>query len=221
MEIRTIDGRRATDRAGAAELLGVSEQTVALRASPKQRPTSGFPEAIGTEDRRDWYALDDLEAHLLVLREQRHAAPNRAPVWLRDGPRDELLPATTFRAAAGIGQGTWKRYVQSSRPAWERGEDGYLPRPDDEEDYRGTGNVYYWTRHRMIHWLDHRTGERMPGVVGRKPGPRPGVADAVAAIQAADGQMTGTTLATQLGVSLKRAYDLLRLAREQMATAPK
>ncbi|MBM0230502.1 hypothetical protein JNW91_00605 [Micromonospora sp. STR1_7] len=214
MEIRTVNGHRATDRAGAAEVLGLSTQTIGLYASPKQRPTTGFPAPIETEDRRDWYTLDDLDAYA-ETQHQRATSPRRAPAWLRDGHPDELLAATTFRAAAKVSQGTWKRYVQLSRPDWDAGTDGYLPKPDDEEDYRGTGKLYSWTRHRMIHWLDNRTGERHGA--GRKPGPTPTVDDAIAAIHAADTKMTGATLAQALGVNLRSAQRLLRLARERLA----
>ncbi|MEH1124778.1 hypothetical protein [Micromonospora sp. CPCC 206061] len=217
MEIRTINGRRATDRAGAAEVLGVSVQTIALRASPKQRPTSGFPASIGTEDRREWYALDDLDAHADALREQHPDTPRRAPAWLRDGDPDELLPATTFRAAAGITQGTWKRYVQTSKPEWDAGRDGYLLKPDDEEDYRGTGKRYSWKRSRMIAWLDNRPGERAGA--GRKGGDSPTIDDAVNALRGAGGDMSYTELAAALGVSHSLAQFLLKQARDRLAAA--
>jgi hypothetical protein len=215
VEIRTVNGRRATDRAGAAEVLGVSTQTVALRASPKQRRTSGFPGSIGTEDRRDWYALDDLDAHADAWREQHPETPRRAPAWLRDGPDEELLPATTFRAAAGVQQGTWKRYVQRSMPDWKEHRDGYLPQPDDEEDYRGTGKRYFWKRARMIAWLDNRPGERAGA--GRKGGgTSPTIADAVNALRGAGGELSYTELATALGVSHSLAQYLLKQARERL-----
>ena len=215
-----VNGRRATDRAGAAEHLGVSEQIIAMHTSPKHRQTSGFPKPLGQHDGRAWYALDDLDTYRDAHATQRaEAAPPGAPEWLRDGDPEELLPATTFRAAAKVTQGTWKRYVQLSRPAWDRGEDGYLPVPDQQEDYRGTGRLYAWRRIRMITWLDNRPGSRATGTVGRPPGQHPTVADARAILATAGPQLSGTRLAELLHVPLPTAYRLLRQAREQQPPA--
>lgn len=224
METRTINGRPATDRGGAAEITGLSRQTIKLYASPTNSAAVGFPTKLDTEDGREWYALDDLRTYAETLRAKN--AAKGAPDWLRNGHPDDdvpahpddLLPATVFRKAAGIEQGTWKRYVQSSKPYWDDGQDdGYLPLPDEEEDYRGTGKIYYWKRHRIITWLDNRPGPTAAGVVGRKPGPPAAtVEDALNAIQTADGAMTGTQLAEGLSIPLHTAYRLLKKARERL-----
>jgi hypothetical protein len=218
MEIRTIAGRRATDRAGAVERLSLSLQTVTLYASPAQRPTSHFPARVGTEDKRDWYALDDLDAFAEIHRERTATTPQQAPDWLRDGDPDELLPATEFRRAAKLSQGTWKRYVQKSVPAWNAGRDGYLPKPDREEDYRGTGKIYSWARRRMVHWLDNRPGSRAGA--GRKGGDlRPTIQDATDALRGAGGDMSHSELAQALGIELALAQFLLREARARLTAA--
>lgn len=219
MEIRTINDRRATDRDGAGEVLGIERQTVDLYASPKQRPTSGFPSPVGTEDGRTWYALEDLDAYAAQRRETNPAEPRRAPGWLRDGDPEELLPATTFRSAAGITQGTWKRYVQQSVPHWQEHHDGYLPYYDDHEPAR-RGTTYKWKRRRMIDWLDNRPGERAGA--GRKGGAaQPGIADAVQALQAAGGDLSYTELAAALNVNHPLAQYLLQQARARLpATSP-
>jgi hypothetical protein len=216
METRNINGRPATDRRGAAEITGLSRQTIALYASPTNRTAVGFPEPLPERpDGRDWYPIDDLTAYAATLRAKN--APRGAPDWLRDGHPDELLDAATFRKAADIKQGTWKRYVQQSLPEWAKGEDGYLPKPDDDEDYRGTGKRYFWRRHRIIHWLDNRTGQTAAGTVGRKPGPPAAtVDDATTAINQANGQMSGTQLAATLGIPLHTAYRLLKQARQRL-----
>jgi hypothetical protein len=139
----------------------------------------------------------------------------RAPAWLRDGDRDELLPATTFREAAGVEQGTWKRYVQGSAAQWAAGRDGYLPKPDHAEDYRGTGKRYFWKRHRVINYLDNRPGQRSGG--GRKAsGGSPTIQDAVAALREAGGNMSYTKLAGALDVSHALAQYLLTQARQRL-----
>lgn len=216
METRTVNGRVVTDRRGASEVTGLAYQTIRLYASPTNRAGVGFPEPLTDNlEGREWYPLDELHAYAQRLAQKN--APAGAPAWLRDGDPDDLLPATEFRRAADIGQGTWKRYVQDSRAAWTEGTDGYLPLPDDEEDYRGTGTRYFWKRHRIAHWLDNRPGQTAAGRVGRKPGPPAAtVDDAIAAMRQAGGDLSGTQLAAALNIKLPTAYRLLRQARERL-----
>jgi len=114
-----------------------------------------------------------------------------------------------------VQQGTWKRYVQSSKPDWDADRDGYLPKPDDDEDYRGTGKRYFWKRARMIDWLDNRPGERAGA--GRKGGDTsPTIEDAVTALRTAGGHLSHTDLAATLGVSHSLAQYLLKQARDRL-----
>ncbi|MEV6925512.1 hypothetical protein AB0M46_13580 [Dactylosporangium sp. NPDC051485] len=217
MERREIDGRPATDRAGACELGGVSMATINLRAAPSKRAESGFPAPLDRQDGRDWYAIDDLTAHFAAEKERKAAStePKPVPDWLLDGDPDDLLPSKDFRRAIGVSQGAWKYYVQISQDDWAKQQDGYLPLPDDDEDYRGRGKIYYWKRHRIIQWLRDRPG--LGAGAGRTGGAQPTIDDAVAAVRAASGSISGAQLADTLDIDRPRAYYLLRKARERLA----
>jgi hypothetical protein len=64
--------------------------------------------------------------------------------------------------------------MQRTRPieAWKRGEDGYLPKPDDEEPAR-RGVIHKWKRHRVESWINSWEGKvpspGRPVGSGRKP----------------------------------------------------
>ena len=170
VEERLIGSRRATNRAGAAEILGRSIKTINLLASPKGRADgSGFPAAISTEGGQDWYAIADVEAFARTYRAQVEATGRaRSDGVVLDGDPDELITAVEFRQAIDIEAKSWTKYVGISKDAWARGEDGYLPRPDSEEPVtRGRGVTRKWTRRRAQAWIDARTGPN-PGP-GRPP----------------------------------------------------
>ncbi|MEH1124861.1 helix-turn-helix domain-containing protein [Micromonospora sp. CPCC 206061] len=215
MEIREVDGRRATNRRGAAEYLGRSLQTVNLLASPKRKAEgSGWPDALPTRTAgQDWYALDDLDRFRNTVLAPAEAA-RRAKVHHvhLDGDPEELLTAKQFREIIGVEAGPWAKYVAESQPSWKHGQDGYLPLPDVEEPGRG-GTIRKWKRQRVQSWINDRPGSTRGGT--RRGGPT--TADAVAAIASAGGHLTGTQLAEALGVPLNTAYRLLRQARAQHA----
>lgn len=160
MEIRIVDGRRATNRPGAAEYLGRSLQTVNLWASPARKAATGWPEPVGpTVDRQHWYALSDLdrfrEEYIEVVEAAGRARVHQVEL---DGDPEELITAKQFRALIKVGHRTWSRWVWESQPAWDRGEDGYLPRPDDEKPARH-GTVRKWRRRRAVGWVNGRRGK--------------------------------------------------------------
>jgi hypothetical protein len=212
VKIRTVNGQRATDRAGAAEYLGIPLNTVKVIAARGKRPTSGFPEPIGPDD-------DGVEVFALVDLDQYRAAREAATAeraathhHLLTGDRDELLDNTAFAAILGVDPAdTFHRYVDLSRPAWELGEDGYLPLPDDSTPARN-GTTYWWQRHRIATWLaTPRTG-------GRRPGPAPTVADleAVLAEAAERGEyLTVQARAGALTARLGRAVSIQTVHRLQ------
>jgi len=153
-----IGGRRCTNRRGAAEYLGRSLQTINLVASPKRRPETGWPAAVGVVEGQEWYALADLDAfRVSYIQAKEQAGRARVHQVALDGDPDELLTATAFRALIAVEHNVWSKYVAASRPAWERGEDGYLPRPDAEEPARH-GVLRSWTRHRIQDWINNRPG---------------------------------------------------------------
>jgi len=154
VEERQIGGRRATNRAGAAEILGRSLVTVNHLASPKGRiDGSGFPTAT-VQDGREWYFVDDLdryrERHLAHLEAAR--LPQSHGVVL-DGDPDDEITAVEFRKAIGVEPNSWTNYVDKSKAAWDHGEDGYLPRPDREEPAARRGVTRFWTRRRAQAWI--------------------------------------------------------------------
>lgn len=227
MEIRIIDGRRATDRAGAAELGGVSIKTINRNASPQHRAETGFPAPLPAQGRRDWYPIDGddgLDAHFRRQQQRRAEtnaqatqAPNGAPAWLYEGEPDDELPASEFYRAAGINQATFAGYVRRSKRAWAEQRDGYLPKPvNDEPGPVSTTTIYYFTRWAMIDWLNNRLGKGAGA--GRKGHGRPGINDAVAVLTA-NPSTTPDELAAALDIEPDGARYLLRKARERLAAA--
>jgi hypothetical protein len=161
VEMRVIGRRKATNRAGAAEFLNRSIKTINFLASPKGRAEgSGFPASIGTEDRREWYALSDLRTF-----QTRHEKRIKTAGWqprsrgvVLDGKPRQLITAKEFYTAANILPKTWTKYVDTSKPAWQRGEDGYLLRPDKEEPLDTRRTQRWWRRRRAQQWIDGRKG---------------------------------------------------------------
>ncbi|MFF3867096.1 GntR family transcriptional regulator [Micromonospora sp. NPDC001898] len=156
MKIRVVDGRRMTDRAGAAEFTGRSEQTIAIQTSPKRRAEgSGWPAPVPGPEGVLLYPLDDLASTLEDIAETSRARVHSITL---DGDPSELIPAVEFRALIDAKASTWSKYVDMSKPAWERGEDGYLPRPDLEEPAPKRGIIRSWTRQRVEQWINNRPG---------------------------------------------------------------
>lgn len=170
MRQRTVNGRRCTNRPGAAEYLGRSLQTINLVASPKRRASTGWPACVAVEDGQEWYALEDLDAfRVSYLDAKREARQARVHQVALDGDPDELIAAKDFRALIGAEHNVWSKYVGKSMPAWSEGRDGYLPRPDAEEPAR-RGVVRYWKRHRVQEWINSRPGSASsPGRPRTKP----------------------------------------------------
>lgn len=173
MQIRVIHGRRATDRAGAAERRRRSEQTIALLAA--ERATNGFPLPIDVETTgrgvrarsetgqphgREWYALDDLDAWFDQY-DARVAAAGQARVArtkLRGDP-DELLTLTQVCDELGISYDTGHSWVRDSLPEWDAGREGYLPQPDEEEP-ASYGVTRKWKRSTLQQrFVDRRRGK--------------------------------------------------------------
>jgi hypothetical protein len=158
MEIREVQGRRCTNRPGAAERFGRSLQTINLIASPKRRAGTGWPDPVGIEDGQEWYALEDLDAFRVSYFEAKQQARQARVHQVRlDGDPDEMITATEFRKLIKVGHGAWSGYVEKSESAWKKGKDGLLPRPDDQEQ-AAHGVIRKWKRHRVETWINNRPG---------------------------------------------------------------
>ena len=158
MQERVVNGRRCTNRAGAAEYLRRSLQTINLVASPKRRPETGWPHYVDKQDGQEWYAFDDLDAFRASYLDVKQAA-RRARVHhvSLDGDPDELMSAKDFYTLLGVDARTFSSYVDKSKPDWQQDRDGYLPKPDKQE--RGRGGIQrWWKRHRVQTWINTRTG---------------------------------------------------------------
>jgi hypothetical protein len=210
VETRTINGEQATDRAGAAEFLGMPRNTVNMYSSPSRRPRTGFPDPLpDQQDGRDWFPLAALAAYKARL-EQATPAPTAM------GDPEQLIDTAEFAALRGIKRQTIWDYVKLSVDAWDRGEDGYLPQPDESSPARH-GTAYRWRRGRAVAWMfpaQRRTG-------GRRPAPHPTVEDLDAVLAA--GQLSNREIAAALGerlgstVSLQTVLRLKRRRRERDA----
>lgn len=216
VKTRTVNGQPATDRAGAAEYLGMPLNTVKVLAARGKRRSSGWPEPLGLDiDGIEVFALSDLDTYRTAR--QKPARPAAEHRLLR-GDADELLDNSAFAAILGVDPAdVFHGYVKLSTAAWGRGEDGYLPLPDDESPARN-GTTYWWQRRRIKTWL------ATPRAGGRRSGPAPSVADlrAVLAEAAARGeqlsvQARAEALTTRLGrtVSIQTVYRLQRKLRDQ------
>lgn len=213
METWVVGGRQATNRAGAAEYLGLAPNTVTQYSSPAGRRVSGWPEPLPERvNGQEVFALDELDT----------VRPAPAPSPARTGDPDELVGVEELARIKGVTRGAMKRYVEDSIPAWERGVDGYVPRPVwPPEPAPVRGFLYRWPRATAWEWASPST--RRTG--GRKPGPRPQVADlqAVLAEAGTDGRPTVRQLAEALSarldtdVSMQVVRRLLRKARDEDA----
>ncbi|WP_173071048.1 hypothetical protein [Phytohabitans houttuyneae] len=158
MEERVVNGRRCTNRPGAAEYLQRSLQTINLVASPKRRPETGWPNYVDKQDGQEWYAFDDLDAfrasHLDIKQAGRRARVHQISL---DGDPDELMSAKDFYTLLGVDARTFSSYVDKSKPAWHEDRDGYLPKPDKQEPGRG-GVQRHWRRRRVQSWINNRPG---------------------------------------------------------------
>src|SRR6266536_1425436 len=80
-----VGNRKATNRAGAGEYLGLAGNTVAMYFSPGGRAHYGTPDPLPEQvDGQDVYALDDLDAFKAARRSRRRRAT--APPAAGDDP---------------------------------------------------------------------------------------------------------------------------------------
>ena len=170
-----VGGREATNRAGAAEHLGLSCNSVTQYASPSGRRTHGWPEPLPERpEGHEVFALAELDAFAAT-----RAGTRPAPAVTDGEDLDRLIGVDEFAELRGIKRDTLKRYVEDSLNAWQRGEDGYLPHPDaPPRPGPVQGFVYEWKLGTALAWTAPAT--RRTG--GRTPGPAPTRADLAAAL---------------------------------------
>lgn len=182
--LRQEGGRTLVNRAGIAELAGLSASRVLALTGPTGRAVSGCPEpvevtaAAGAGRPTPWWDLDAIRAWIT----DRDTRPPRPPAGRTGGDPDELIGITGLAEMIEVTTGTARVYVRMSRPAWDTGTDGYLPRPDHEQPAR-RGTSPRWRRSTIATWHAHRPGRgRGPGAgrpaAGtRTPQPPPAIAD--------------------------------------------
>jgi hypothetical protein len=174
VETWLVGGRKATNRSGAAEYLGLAHNTVSVYSSPAGRRVHGWPDPLDERvGRQEVFALADLDVFAA-------SRLNRTPAEAVIGHPDDLVGVKDIAALRGVEYNTVKRYVEDSLNAWQQGEDGYLPRPDEIVSAR-RGSTYRWRSARIAAWVfpvARRAG-------GRRPGRRPQPADLVQVLREA------------------------------------
>ncbi|WP_033345790.1 hypothetical protein [Catenuloplanes japonicus] len=203
MEIRTVNGQQAVDRAGAAEYLGLALSTVRIFSSPAQRASTGFPAPLpDRDDRRDWFAIADLD----VYRAAKASAVAAPPM---DDDPEELIGVAEFAALRGVSPATIHGYVKRSLNDWQEHRDGYLPYPDEITAAR-RGHTYRWKRGRAIGW----TFPDQPRTGGRTPGRAPTVADLESVLgEAGPAALKNRDIAAALSQRLGRPVSLQTVLR--------
>jgi hypothetical protein len=72
----------------------------------------------------------------------------------------ELISETRFRTQVcrpPMRLSRWQQLLADSQPAWQRGEDGPLIQPDDEQDNTTAGRtVYRWRADRAVSWWNQQ-----------------------------------------------------------------
>jgi hypothetical protein len=178
MRVRSINGRRATDRPGAAEYLGRSIDRIKQLAAG--RPHTGFPEPVEVETTgrgvrtrggdgrprgREWYALTDLDAY-----RRAHGSRARVHSVTLDGDPDTLLTGPQFAALLDVKPATFRSWVRDSQKAWNAGRDGYLPIPDESEQISQGRTRRRWRLATAQRFIDRRS---RPAPAAGLPGPGP------------------------------------------------
>ncbi|MEV0732332.1 hypothetical protein [Polymorphospora sp. NPDC050346] len=221
MKTWTVEGREATNRAGAAEHLGLAANTVNMYASPAGRARHGWPEPLAEQvDGQEVFALVDLDAFAAARNTRR-----TPPATTEAADPDELIGVGEFAELRGVSRDTFKRYVEDSRNAWARGEDGYLPvpdAPDPRSPELGRRVRWQWRRDRAAAWAFPEV--RRHG--GRKAGPRPRVVDLKAVLRnAGDGErppvrVLAAELSQRLGVDVSSQVVRRLLSQLKEAEQP-
>ena len=169
------DGVPVVNRAGLAELTGLSPARIMVLASPAERTDSGCPEPVGkwtptgrTGAPEWWYPEDAARAWAASLR------PASTPLPEPDDPDEQITAAQYRDEIACVKPNTWNFYVRRALPFWSRGEPGpELALPIDPS---ATGRARRWRRGAAVAHQNSRTGPNQggrPAAADRVPQPTP------------------------------------------------
>jgi hypothetical protein len=109
-----------------APIDGRAGHTGSTPPRPGGAPTAGPNPSPNVSTARRSFTLADLDAFAASRTSQTPAQPI-------EGEPDELIGVDEFAALRQVKPHTFKRYVEDSLNAWQGGEDGYLPQPDQIE----------------------------------------------------------------------------------------
>jgi predicted DNA-binding transcriptional regulator AlpA len=156
--LREVEGRILAHRGALEELTGLTKKSINRLAGQPDFPK---PVVARGPERRAWYDPEALVDVALAHEPQQVGVDAEAAA----GPGHELLgPRQVAELMQLKNVDSVYKYVEQSIPAWNRGEHGYLPIPD-EETPRGEKLVARrWKRSTII---AHQ--KRRPGHGGRPP----------------------------------------------------
>lgn len=182
----TINGQPATNRAGAAALLGISVPMAYHYASvhttaPWPDPVEVEPTSVAhrldgsttTAGRDAFYLESEIEQFRAFLDQIATAKRPRSDGTRIRGKPDDLIDDATAAKLQGIDLATHRSYVWKSVPRWELGKPGLLPIPHRRERTGGTTRPRYanfWTKRDFQQYLDTRPGRG--ALAGRPKGVR-------------------------------------------------
>lgn len=171
--IETIDGVECTNRDGLAILTGLSSKTMSIYAGTD--PDFPTPHGNRRINRTYWYELAAARAYAATLAAR---AEQGKPPAVEAGDPDELLSPDAAAEAIGVSRGTFKRYVNDSKPYWDGVLEGrpLLPKPDVEneaENNLGTYTAREWRRGSLAEHQAGRPGTHGNTAAGGAPRGRP------------------------------------------------
>jgi hypothetical protein len=210
---RTINDRRALDRAGVAEHTGAAYTTVVHWH--RHRTRFGFPEGFVHEGTR-WFWADDIDTFHAAHREAKLA--DLTEVDRRGDPRDLVTSGAVARILG------YRSYCNLPESLYDH--------PDHVELMSDGRQRRYWYRQTVWDHADARTGNQSPGrTPGSTTGPRkphpyaddPRLAVALDLLREADAhgrdrRGLGKQLAEHLGIPERTAQRILAVAAAEEGT---
>jgi hypothetical protein len=159
--VREIDGRVLAHRGALEHLTGRSKQTVDRYFST--RSDCPKPVIARGPGRRAWYEPQHLvDFAAAVAHHEAGVDPEAAT-----DPTRLLAPREAAEVIKVAFPGTFNKYIEASLPFWERGENGILPIPDEDEPYGTAGKRRRrWKTETLVAHQAARPGQ---GVGGGRP----------------------------------------------------